>query len=291
MTQSSVEKQKMKKRPWLEKLSHLLHPEPKTREELTEILRDAEERHLLDSEMLGMIERIFQVGEMTVDDIMVPRSEMVFCSVNDSLQAVLEMAMTSGHSRFPVFSKDQREVIGILLAKDLLVFQNEVQAQTFSLRNIVRPVNFVTQTKLLNELLREFRINRHHLAVVVDEYHDVTGIITIEDVLEQIVGDIADEYDVSMGKEEYIRAREDGDVIVKGNTPVCEFCAYFNLNWENQTGTVSDWMIANNPESELPRRGEIRIIRGFEFKVLQSDHQQIGLCEVRKIKKRSECID
>lgn len=284
MTKLSSAKQKIKKKPWLEKLSHLLYPEPKTREELTDILRDAEERHLLDGEMLSMIERIFQVGEMTVDDIMVPRSEMVSCLIHDSLQTILDMAITSGHSRFPVFSDNHREVVGIVLAKDLLIFQDKNKAQNFSLKSVIRPVTFVTQTKMLNELLRDFRINRHHLAVVIDEYHDVTGLITIEDVLEQIVGDIADEYDVSMGKEEYIRAREDGDVIIKGNTPISEFCSYFELKWEDQTGTVSDWIIANNGQSELPKRGEIKIIQGLTVKILQSDHQQIGLCEIRKIK-------
>ena len=176
-------------RSWLERLSHVLLGEPKDREQLIELLRDAQQRRLLDSDALAMIEGVMQVSEMQVRDIMVPRAQMVVIKHDTSLQDILPIITESEHSRFPVIVESRDEVIGILLAKDLLGYFVPGRHSAFNVRDILRPAVFIPEGKRLNVLLKEFRANRNHMAIVVDEYGGVAGLVTIEDVLEQIVGE------------------------------------------------------------------------------------------------------
>lgn len=189
------------KRSLLERLSDILIREPKDREQLIAVLRDAEERDILSAEMLSMIESVMQVSEMQVRDVMVPKSLMIVVSENNNLEELLPLVIESGHSRFPVMDLSNKDVIGILLAKDLLKYYFKKHAIDFDLKNILRPAVFVPQSKRLDILLREFRVNRNHIAIVIDEYGHVAGLVTIEDVLEQIVGDIEDEYDTDENDE------------------------------------------------------------------------------------------
>ncbi|HEV2523980.1 MAG TPA: CBS domain-containing protein, partial [Gammaproteobacteria bacterium] len=183
-------------RTWLEKIGQILAGEPRDRNELIEILRDAAERRLLDLNALGMIEGILQVPELRVRDIMIPRSHIVVIEQDMPFDQILPIVITTVHSRFPVIGENKDEVLGILLAKDLLSYTfDSATNKPFNIREVLRPAVFVPESKRLDVLLQEFRRNRNHMAIVVDEYGGVTGLITIEDVLEQIVGDIEDEYD------------------------------------------------------------------------------------------------
>ncbi|MES1988341.1 MAG: CBS domain-containing protein, partial [Pseudomonadota bacterium] len=181
---------------WLERLIHALMREPKDREQLIEVLRDAKERDLLDANALAMIEGVLQVSEMQVRDIMVPRAQMVVVQQDAKLETFLPAVIESSHSRFPVIGENRDEVVGILLAKDLVGYAFNSIAAAFSVSSILRPASFVPESKRLNILLQEFRNSRNHMAIVVDEYGGVAGLVTIEDVLEQIVGEIEDEYDI-----------------------------------------------------------------------------------------------
>ena len=182
-------------RSWLEKIGQVLAGEPRDRNELIEILRDAAERRLLDLNSLGMIERILQVPELRVRDIMIPRSHMIVIEQEMSLEKILPLVITTVHSRFPVIGENKDEILGIILAKDLLSYAFGHPIKPFDIREVLRPAVFVPESKRLDVLLQEFRRNRNHMAIVVDEYGGVTGLVTIEDVLEEIVGDIEDEYD------------------------------------------------------------------------------------------------
>src|SRR3990167_9468905 len=199
----------IKSRSWLERLIALLAREPKTREQLMEVLRDAEDRDILSSEMLGMIERILQVSEMQVREVMVPKAQMAVIQKNKPLSEILPLVIESGHSRFPVIDPVKKDILGILLAKDLLKYCFNREAKEFCIDDIIRPTTFTSQSKRLDILLREFRINRNHLAIVLDEYGQVAGLVTIEDVLEQIVGEIEDEYDIEKSDVYFKKIAED----------------------------------------------------------------------------------
>ncbi|HVY52961.1 MAG TPA: CBS domain-containing protein, partial [Gammaproteobacteria bacterium] len=217
----------IKQRSWFERLSAWLIREPQDREQLIEVLREAEERHLLSSEHLTMIESILQVSEMQVREIMVSKAQMIVAYDNQTLDELLPIVLESAHSRFPVIDHISGDVIGILLAKDMLkpAFAKDNQSG-FNVKDIMRNAVFVPESKRLDVLLREFRVNRHHMAIVIDEYGFVSGLVTIEDVLEQIVGDIEDEYDI--GDEEYVKKQEDGSFTLKASMPIEEFNEYFN---------------------------------------------------------------
>ena len=267
------------KRSWFERLSSMLIREPKDREQLRVVLRDAEERNLLSAEMLSMIESVLQVSEMQVREIMIPKSQMVVVKSDDALDALLPHVIESGHSRFPVMDEDSNDVIGVLLAKDLLKYWSDKNTKQFNMSDILRPVIFVPQSKRLDILLREFRINRNHIAIVIDEYGHVAGLVTIEDVLEQIVGDIEDEYDID--DDDFIKKHSDGSFTVKAKTPIDDFNHYFHTQFSDEEFDTIGGLVLKG-FGHLPKRGEFLKIEDYRFKILHSDSRRIHLLEVRK---------
>jgi len=268
----------VRNRTWLERVSNLLSREPKDKAELMEVLRDAEERHLLSAEMLSMIESVIQVSEMQVREIMIPKAQMIAIDSDSKLDTILPAVIESGHSRFPVIDDSGNDVIGIILAKDLLAYHFNTKAD-FDLSNFLRPAVFVPQSKRLDILLREFRINRNHMAIVIDEYGHVAGLVTIEDVLEQIVGDIEDEYDID--EDDYIKEHANNIFTVKAATPIENFNEYFNTEFSDEEfDTIGGLLLQGF--GHLPKRGESVKIENFRFKVLHSDNRRIHLVEVSK---------
>lgn len=272
----------IKHRSWFERLSAWLIREPQDREQLIDVLREAEERHLLSAEHLTMIESILQVSEMQVREIMVPKAQMAIIHDNHSFDQILPRVVDSGHSRFPVVDHLSEDVIGILLAKDILKFSfSRTPQEMFKVRERMRPAVFIPQSKRLDILLREFRVNHHHMAIVIDEYGYVAGLVTIEDVLEQIVGDIEDEYDV--GSDEHIKKHEDGSYTVKANAPIEEFNAYFHSKLSTEEFDTIGGLVLK-AFGHLPKRGEVIKFKNFQFKVLHSDQRRIYLLEVKGVK-------
>ncbi len=266
-------------RSFLDRLSHALLGEPATREDLVQILRDAQSRDLLDRDSLDMIEGVFQVSEMKVRDIMIPRAQMDVVDRNARPEDYLPMIIASGHSRFPMIDGDKDKVIGILLAKDLLrYFQLDKKRRThFKIHDMLRPAVFVPESKRLNVLLREFRANRNHMAIVVDEYGGVAGIVTIEDVLEQIVGEIADEYDID--EETMILPRVNGEYVVKALTPLDDFNARLSTKFRHEDVDTIGGLVMTT-FGHLPKRGEKVAIGDWEFEVLRADSRRIHLLKV-----------
>ena len=268
-----------KTRSWFERLSDLLIREPKDRDQLMEVLRDAEERDILSSDMLSMIESVLQVSEMQVREVMVPKSQMVVIEKDCQLETILPMVVESAHSRFPVMYHD--DVIGILLAKDLLKYCFKKDVHEFEMTESLRPAIFVPQSKRLDILLREFRVNRNHMAIVIDEYGHVAGLVTIEDVLEQIVGDIEDEYDID--EDDDIKKHVDGSYTVKSSTPIDDFNEYFDTEFSDEEFDTIGGLVLKG-FGHLPKRGETLKMENYRFKVLHSDNRRIHLLEVRKVK-------
>jgi magnesium and cobalt transporter len=280
------EKPVSKSRSWLERLSAMLAGEPQNREQLMEVLRDAEDRDVLNGEMLGMMERILHVSEMQVREIMVPKATMVMLENNSTLEELLPIVIESGHSRFPVFDPAAGNIIGVLLAKDILKFTTTKERGEFNMADLIRPPVFTSQSKRLDILLREFRVNRNHLAIVLDEYGHVAGLVTIEDVLEQIVGEIDDEYDFEED-DIYVKKHADDSYIVKAQTPIDEFNEYFNTEFSDEEfDTIGGIVLAHF--GHLPKRGESTKIKNYRFKVLHSDNRRIYLLEVKASKKKKE---
>lgn len=273
---------------WLERLIGAFHAEPRNREELLETLRDAQKRKLIDAEALSMIEGALTVSSTQVRDVMVPRSQMVTLDHDQSLEALLPTIVRSGHSRFPVLGEEPDEVLGVLLAKDLLRFFGR-NSDDFRLTDLLRKVAFIPESKRLNVLLREFRANRQHMAIVVDEYGGVSGMVTIEDVLEQIVGEIEDEHDVDEGS--FILQRDERHYTVKALTPIDEFNDYFHTGFsEEEFDTIGGLLL---PQwGHVPRRGETTRLGDLEFRVLRADQRRIHLLEVTVPEKQtSEAAD
>src|SRR5882762_1306541 len=212
---------------WLKRLTQGLAPEPQDRKQLLAVLREAGERGLVDSDALTMLEGVLEVGDLQVRDIMVPRAQMVFVRRDQPAARILPVVVESGHSRFPVMDEDRDDIVGILLAKDLLRLTTAQARERFDIREYMRPAVFVPEAKRLNVLLKEYRRNRNHMALVVDEYGGVSGLVTIEDVIEQIVGEIDDEFDVE--DEHNIRKEGEREFTVRGITRIDEFNEYFGV--------------------------------------------------------------
>ena len=264
-------------RRWLERLSQILLGEPKDREQLMELLRSAHERNLLDIDSLDMIEGVFEVSETRVRDIMVPRSQMVVVNRDQSLHEMLPIIHDSGHSRFPVTSENRDTIMGILLAKDLLGYFINSQEDEFDLLDIIRPTVFVPESKRLNVLLNEFKKSHNHIAIIVDEYGGVSGLVTIEDVLEQIVGEIDDEHDTA--EEAFIYPHADNRFTVKALTPIEEFNEYFGTQFsDKETDTLGGLVL--NRFGHLPKRGETIEIDQFSIKITRADKRRIHLLQV-----------
>jgi magnesium and cobalt transporter len=263
----------------IERLSAFLTREPEDREELLDLLRGAFERKLLDADALSMIEGVLQVSEMTVRDIMIPRAQMDVISQDDDPETFLPLVLETKHSRFPVIGESKDDVVGILLAKELLNYY--ANPESFNLRDMLRPAVFVPESKRLNVLLREFRANRNHIAIVVDEYGGVSGLVTIEDVLEQIVGDIEDEYDYDEGEDNII-AEASGRYRVKAQTEIADFNARFGTSFsDDEFDTVGG--LALRAFGRLPKRGESTTIERFRFRVVRADSRRIHTLQVEPL--------
>ncbi|MEK6550217.1 MAG: transporter associated domain-containing protein [Pseudomonadota bacterium] len=265
---------------FVERLTQALSGGPETLTDLVDVLRDAQRRGVLDRDALDMIEGVFQVSEMKVRDIMIPRAQMDVVDRNDKPEKYLPIVTDSGHSRFPVIDGDKDKVAGILLAKDLLrYFQlDKKQRATFNLHDLLRPAVFVPESKRLNVLLREFRASRNHMAIVVDEYGGVAGLCTIEDVLEQIVGEIQDEYDID-DDDVLVVDRGNGEFVVKGLTPLAEFNSRLGLGLEHgDIETIGGYVMAKM--GHVPDRGETLDVNGLRFEVLRADSRRVHLLKV-----------
>jgi magnesium and cobalt transporter len=262
---------------WLKRLTQGLTQEPQDRQELLSVLHDAGERGLIDSDALSMLEGVLEVSDLQVRDIMVPRVQMVFIRRDERPAVILPKVVESGHSRFPVMDEDRDDIVGILLAKDLLRLTLE-KRERFDMREFMRPALFVPESKRLNVLLREFRRNRNHMAIVVDEYGGVSGLVTIEDVIEQIVGEIDDEFDVE--DDQNIRRDAERHFTVRGVTRIAEFNEYFGARLSEQEGFDTVAGLVMKQLGHLPRRGEGATIDGFEFRVLRADRRRIEVLRV-----------
>jgi magnesium and cobalt transporter len=260
----------------LERLSAFLTREPEDRDELLELLHGAFEHKLLDADALSMIEGVLQVSEMTVRDIMIPRAQMDVVSIDDDPADFLPLVLETKHSRFPVIGENKDDVVGILLAKELLNFFRT--PDSFSLRDTLRPAVFVPDSKRLNVLLRDFRANRNHIAIVVDEYGGVSGLVTIEDVLEQIVGDIEDEYDFDESEDNII-AEANGRFRVKAQTEIRDFNAHFGTDFaDDEFDTVGGLVL--QAFGRLPKRGETTVIGDFQFRVVRADSRRLYTLQI-----------
>ena len=267
----------VERRGWLSRLKQQMSGEPQDRAALLEELREATERGLVDADALEMLEGVLAVGELQVRDIMVPRSQMAVVERDAPPEQLLPVVVESGHSRFPVIGEDRDQVAGILLAKDLLRYYSEGGREEFDIREVVRPAVFVPESKRLNVLLKEFRKNRHHMAIVVDEYGGVAGLVTIEDVIEQIVGDIADEYDVE--EDQSIRRDSERHYTVRALTRIEEFNRFFSSTFSDEEFDTIGGVVAH-AFGRLPRRGESVRIDELEFRVLRADRRRIDLMRV-----------
>jgi magnesium and cobalt transporter len=262
---------------WLKKITQSFAGEPQDRADLIALLREASDRGLLDEEALTMVEGVLEVADLQVRDIMVPRVQMVSVRRDDSAAKILPVVVESGHSRFPVMEEDRDNIAGILLAKDLLRMYASATREKFDIKEYMRPAVFVPESKRLNILLKEFRRNRNHMAIVVDEYGGVSGLVTIEDVIEQIVGEIDDEFDVE--DDSNIRREGERQFAVRGVARIDEFNEYFSTKLpEGEYDTVAGLIMKQL--GRLPRRGEILNIGGFEFRVVRSDRRRIDTLRV-----------
>ncbi len=271
----------------LNRLAEFLTPQPTSpnerRQELIATLREAQIEGLIDADALSMIEGVFQVGRLCARDILVPRAQIDWIDINLPLSELIKIVIEAAHSRFPVFEGSRDNVIGILLAKDLLRHATE---KDFQVRDWLRPAVFIPESKRLSVLLRDFKDNRNHLAVVVDEYSGVAGIITIEDVLEQIVGDIEDEHDIDEEADNII-SLDNGDIRVKGITELDQLNEALGTEFaEEDIETVAGLVVQKL--GRVPKIGERIAIDGIEFEVLRADPRQVHILLARQIPKKTD---
>lgn len=263
---------------WLRRLVESLAGEPQDLAELGELLADARDRGLIESDVLTMLEGVLQVSGTQVRDVMVPRSQMVVIQRDEPPERILPIVIESGHSRFPVVGDDRDEIAGILLAKDLLRYFAQGDAGHFDIRECLRPAVLIPESKRLNVLLREFRVSHNHMAIVVDEYGGVSGLLTIEDVLEEIVGEIGDEYDVDEG--EGIRREGERTYSVPALTRIEEFNAVFGTRYADEEFDTIGGLVLHEL-GRMPRRGESIEIGGVELVVHRADRRRIETLRVR----------
>ncbi len=262
---------------WFGRLRNLFGPEPRDREHLKQQLKGARARRLLDAEEETMLQGVLEVSETQVGDIMIPRSQMVVLERDKPPEELMRVIIASGHSRFPVVGDDISEVAGILLAKDLLRFYAEGASEKFDIRECLRPAVFIPESKRLNTLLREFRSSHNHMAIVVDEYGGVSGLLTIEDVLEQIVGDIDDEHDIQ-GEAEIV-AEGNGKYAVLALTRIEDFNEYFGSELDDEEYDTVGGLVSRE-FGRLPRRGEKVELQGCEFRVTRAHRRRIDVLQV-----------
>ncbi|SFP69076.1 magnesium and cobalt transporter [Ectopseudomonas composti] len=276
----SEDRSSNEQKSWFNKLTQAFAHEPRNRQELLEVLREAHQNKLLDSEALAIVEGAIQVADLQVRDIMVPRSQMISIKASQTPREFLPAIIDAAHSRYPVVGESLDDVIGILLAKDLLPLVLLGEQPNFNIKDLLRPATFVPESKRLNVLLREFRANHNHMAVVIDEYGGVAGLVTIEDVLEQIVGDIEDEHDVE--EDGYIKPLPSGDFLIKALTPIDSFNETFDSQFsDDEYDTVGGLVM--NAFGHLPKRNEVTEIGEFRFRVLNADSRRIHLLRLTPV--------
>jgi magnesium and cobalt transporter len=265
---------------WVDKISLLFSSEPRNRTDLEDVLSIAAENEVIDEDARSIMEGAMQVSDMQARDIMIPRAQMTVIKSDCSLEDVLPQIIRSAHSRYPVVGDSTDDVLGILLAKDLLPQILEQDNGNFNIKDLLRPTMVVPESKRLNVLLREFRENRNHMAIVIDEYGGVAGLVTIEDVLEEIVGEIEDETDAAT--DQFIRKISDGDFFIRALTPIDDFNEYFktDLN-EEEFDTIGGLVI--QAFGHMPTRNETTVIGDFEFKVINADQRTIQSLRMRPI--------
>ncbi|PCJ17675.1 MAG: magnesium/cobalt efflux protein [SAR86 cluster bacterium] len=266
-----------KPKSWIDRIAQIFSDEPTDTKSLLELLRNAEQDQVLEADALSIIEGALQVSSMQVRDIMIPRSQVVTVESKLNITEIVELVAKASHSRFPVVGDNVDNVMGILLAKDLLPLMLGKNTEKFNIKDIVRPATFVPESKRLNILLREFRETRQHMAIVIDEYGSVCGAVTIEDVLEQIVGEIEDEHDVD--DDSYIKKFDEENHIVKALTPVDEFNEYFKTDFSDQEFTTVGGLVLQK-FGHIPERGETTNVGPFLVTILNADSRQIKLMKV-----------
>ena len=266
---------------WLKKINSFLLRKPENREQLIDLLQNSFEKDIMDAEALAMIEGVLQVSDMQAGDIMVPRAQMGIMNISDPIKTIIEFAIETSHSRFPVIGEDKDDVIGILHAKDLLSYYEN--NDEFDLRDTLRQAVFIPESKRLNILLEDFRKNRNHIAIVVDEYGGVAGLVTIEDVLEQIVGDIEDEFDFDETEANIVEDSK-GLFRVKAQTELIDFNEELGTNFSSEDfDTVGGLVLAHL--GRLPKGGETLRIGNLNITILRSDSRRLQLLKVEKVKK------
>src|SRR5690554_4467474 len=275
---SSTSESPEKRRSWLERLSSAISGEPSTRDDLVELLRDTHSDGLIEADTLRMMEGALAVSDMSVGDVMVPRSQMVSLPVEARFLDLMKQVVESGHSRFPVHGEDKDEILGILLAKDLLRFAVADNGPG-SVHELLRPAVLIPESKKLNVLLREFRQSRNHMAIVIDEYGGVAGLVTIEDVLEEIVGEIDDEHDDAEDPEALIAAQADGQYVVDALTPIDDFNERFGADFDDdEYDTIGGLVTA--AIGHLPEAGEELTLGRFGFRVARADARRLHALHV-----------
>ena len=268
-------------RSLFERLTAFISPEPENRAELLEVLHDAQERNLIDADALAMIEGVFQVSDLSARDIMIPRSQMDVIDISKPIAEWMPEVLSTAHSRFPAVDGDRDKVVGILLAKDLLRYYAE---DSFDVRDMLRTVIYIPESKRLNILLRDFRANRNHMAMVVDEYGGIAGLITIEDVLEQIVGDIEDEYDFDEEEDNILALDNNGNGKrwrVKGLTEIEQFNHVLVTNLSDPAVDTIGGLVTNHLQ-HVPHKGDAFDIGPLHFEVLRADARQVQMLLVEK---------
>ncbi|MBT8116557.1 MAG: CBS domain-containing protein [Gammaproteobacteria bacterium] len=270
---------------WLERLARMFTREPASNEQLIELLRSAHQHNLYDADALAMLEGVLQVDDMQVRDIMIPRSQVAILERDASPDELLRIVVESGHSRFPVIGESRNEVVGILLAKDLLLYAFQRTDGRFDVKGLLRPAVFVPESKRLNVLLKEFRVSRNHMAIVVDEYGGVAGMVTIEDVIEQIVGEIEDECDV--GEDDIIRKHSDVHYTIKALTPIDDFNEYFGAELSDEEFDTIGGLVVHEI-GHLPERGERIVIGNLLFKVLRADSRRVHMLQLTMLPRPDE---
>jgi magnesium and cobalt transporter len=264
---------------WIGKIRDAFLEAVHDRDDLVQVLRKAQRNKVIDSECLSIVEGALSVADMQVRDIMIPRSQVVTVSASADPQDILPIVIEAQHSRFPVIGDNLDEVLGILLAKDLLKLALERGGKKFDIKDVLRPATFIPESKRLNVLLKEFRENRNHMAIVIDEYGDLAGLCTIEDVLEQIVGEIEDEHDTD--DEVFIKSMDGNQFTVKALTPIAEFNEFFDSDFpEEDFDTIGGLVLSQF--GRIPQREESMKIGSFLFKVLNADNRQIRLLHVAR---------
>jgi magnesium and cobalt transporter len=279
---SSVRNDAKPHRSLLERLTALISPEPENRSELLEVLHEAHERNLIDADALSMIEGVFQVSDLSARDIMVPRSQMDVIDISKPIDEWMPLVLETAHSRFPAIEGERDKVVGILLAKDLLRYYAQ---ESFDVRDMLRPAIFIPESKRLNVLLRDFRANHNHMAIVVDEYSGVAGLITIEDVLEQIVGDIEDEYDFDEEEDNILSIKEGHHGPrwrVKALTEISQFNEELDTSLSDDDADTIGGFVAQHL-GRMPHKGDEFDIGNLRFEVLRADARQIHVLTVEKL--------